>query len=327
MTRVLAVMTLLAAVLVSACGAESVKARVLIRTPIEVKAAPILLDPEDPRKRDIGTLRFVQGWHLTSPSPAFGGFSAIDVRGDQIVMLNDAGVWFNAVLSGDQSVFVDATLEPFARFAPETDDRDRFRDVEDMAFTPPFGYVISREDKHSVERVWQQGQLAEPIPALGPEFFRSLPENGGLEALTWDRDARLIMLAERGAPAGLARGWVMDYRRQPQEFFLQVPKDHAPTSAASLPNGDIIVTARRYSVVDGVSIAVLRFPARAAVAGARITPVELARITPPLNIDNIEGVAVTGGENGPRLWVVSDDNFSPLQRTLLMVFEILDPGS
>ena len=46
-------------------------------------------------------------------------------------------------------------------------------------------------------------------------------------------------------------------------------------------------------------------------------------LLPPLSVDNFEGLAVR--EEGGRtfLYIVSDDNFSGSQRTLLMKFEVL----
>ena len=47
------------------------------------------------------------------------------------------------------------------------------------------------------------------------------------------------------------------------------------------------------------------------------------QLAPPLNVDNFEGLAVEKLGNGiTRLYLISDDNFSARQRTLLYVFEI-----
>lgn len=57
---------------------------------------------------------------------------------------------------------------------------------------------------------------------------------------------------------------------------------------------------------------------------------ELATLRPPLTVDNFEGLAVReeGAEANRRtfLYIVSDDNFSSGQRTLLMKFEVLPEG-
>jgi hypothetical protein len=41
------------------------------------------------------------------------------------------------------------------------------------------------------------------------------------------------------------------------------------------------------------------------------------------NIDNMEGVAVRQGPKGETfIYMISDDNYSPLQRTVLLMFEL-----
>ena len=49
------------------------------------------------------------------------------------------------------------------------------------------------------------------------------------------------------------------------------------------------------------------------------------KLAPPLNVDNFEGIAVQKEATGTtRIYLVSDDNYSSRQRTLLYVFEIRD---
>ena len=57
--------------------------------------------------------------------------------------------------------------------------------------------------------------------------------------------------------------------------------------------------------------------------GAVLEGRELARLHLPLNIDNMEGLALRQGGAGETLvYLISDDNFNPLQRTLLMLFAL-----
>ena len=52
---------------------------------------------------------------------------------------------------------------------------------------------------------------------------------------------------------------------------------------------------------------------------------EIARLGPTLTIDNMEGIAARRGARGETLlYLVSDDNFTVLQRTLLHMFELQD---
>ena len=49
-------------------------------------------------------------------------------------------------------------------------------------------------------------------------------------------------------------------------------------------------------------------------------------MTPPMSVDNYEGVTVVPkGNGGWRLYLLSDDNFSPTQRTLLLAFDWMPP--
>ena len=53
--------------------------------------------------------------------------------------------------------------------------------------------------------------------------------------------------------------------------------------------------------------------------GAEIGRLDLAR---PLTVDNFEGLAaVPAPDGGVRFYLISDDNFSPSQRTLQLAFD------
>ena len=46
-------------------------------------------------------------------------------------------------------------------------------------------------------------------------------------------------------------------------------------------------------------------------------------LRPPLIFDNFEGIAARSGAGGETLiYLLSDDNFNPLQRTLLLMFAL-----
>jgi hypothetical protein len=56
--------------------------------------------------------------------------------------------------------------------------------------------------------------------------------------------------------------------------------------------------------------------------GMTIRGREIARLAPPLTVDNFEGLAITREHGATMLWMVSDDNLLFLQRTLLMKFRL-----
>ena len=55
--------------------------------------------------------------------------------------------------------------------------------------------------------------------------------------------------------------------------------------------------------------------------GARLEGEEIARLLPPMQVDNFEAIdAVPAPQGGVRIFVLSDDNFGAFQRTLLLQF-------
>jgi hypothetical protein len=61
----------------------------------------------------------------------------------------------------------------------------------------------------------------------------------------------------------------------------------------------------------------------AVTPGGTARPEELARLAAPYAVDNLEGISVTAGPRGETLlWILSDDNFNPLQRNMLLLFEL-----
>jgi hypothetical protein len=67
-------------------------------------------------------------------------------------------------------------------------------------------------------------------------------------------------------------------------------------------------------------LAVARLPKLA--AGALISGEEIAVLRTPVAVDNMEGLSVTSEGGRTIVWIASDDNFNPLQRTLLLKFAL-----
>ena len=49
----------------------------------------------------------------------------------------------------------------------------------------------------------------------------------------------------------------------------------------------------------------------------------IARLAPPLTVDNMEGIAIRREGGRTFVYLISDDNQSKVQRTLLLKFELL----
>jgi hypothetical protein len=81
-----------------------------------------------------------------------------------------------------------------------------------------------------------------------------------------------------------------------------------------------------YSVLLGANARIVLLRAADIRPGAALRGTELARLSPPLTVDNMEGLSVREAPDGKGvlLYVISDDNFSALQRTLLLQFRLDD---
>ena len=79
-----------------------------------------------------------------------------------------------------------------------------------------------------------------------------------------------------------------------------------------------------YGMVGGITIAVRRIEAADVRAGATLQGKEIATFDMTETIDNMEGLALRrGASGGTFVYMISDDNYNPLQRTLLMMFELV----
>ena len=105
----------------------------------------------------------------------------------------------------------------------------------------------------------------------------------------------------------------MDLSYTPDEGF-------SPSDATTLANGDILVLERRYKFWRYFSARVKLVKGRDLRPGARLTGDVLLRLDTPLTVDNFEGIAAMETSDGTTIFLVSDDNFFPLQSTLLYQF-------
>jgi hypothetical protein len=181
-------------------------------------------------------------------------------------------------------------------------------------------------------RVWRydlsEGFTARPKNVAIGDWVRPLRENAQLEALTLIKPDTLLVFAESRVGVEDIRAAFETY---PGNFHANsralsvVPHDpFSVTSAANAPDGGIFLLERRYSLIGGVGMELRHVSASQLHEGVRLEGEVLANLSfMDASIDNMEGVAVRRGPKGETLlYMVSDDNFSPLQRTLLLMFEL-----
>jgi hypothetical protein len=199
-------------------------------------------------------------------------------------------------------------------------------DAEGMALLPDGSWLVSFERRH---RIWHYPTLDGTPTAINlPDDFGRQPWNGGVETITALPDGRIIAISEEYE---VARGQLAGWLGQPigkdryrwQSFRYTKIADFNPTAIRPLPRGGFVLLERAFDILHGVRIRILTADADAFRAGAVVTAREIARLAAPLTVDNLEGISATTGPRGETLlWLISDDNFSVLQRNLLLLFEM-----
>lgn len=195
-------------------------------------------------------------------------------------------------------------------------------DSEALARLPDGTWLVAFERWHRIRayrRLDGPGAFVEAPPGI-----ERAPRNGGLEALTILADRRWFAIAEDLAPEGqpeLRMAWLGGPGNWRTLAYRPAP-DYVPTDATALPDGGALVLERRFTLLRGFTGRLVRIPPAALREGTVVEGTEILRLIPPLPVDNWEGVAATRWRGRTLVALVSDDNQSPLQRSMLLLFEL-----
>lgn len=293
-------------------------------TNVAVVATAVQIDPDDPGRVGFGRLRYLGGWHLTSRQRNFGGYSALSVEGDAFFALADTGDYmrFRMTRPGLISEPRFGTLPAFPAYSGARSDRDS----ESMTIGPEGDIWIGFEYHNAVLRY--APDLTRLVSMAWPPAMKDWARNSGPEALVRLAGGRFVIFAEgrQIAPdvhaALMFPGDPTKGRNTPFQFGYKPPEGYVPTDAAQLPDGRIVVLNRHFGVLDGFWAAVTIVDPGEIRPGAVVPGELIGELKPPLNIDNMEGISVVREGDRMVLWLISDDNQVPIERTLLLKFEL-----
>jgi hypothetical protein len=291
--------------------------------PITVAARPVALGSSDPDLIQAGAMIYRGGLSLTSETEVFGGFSGILVSPDerQLRAVSDEGYFLSLAMQYDDAGrltgVADASMVLLAGL--EGKDPMRWADAEELTPHDDGGFLVSFEHEH---RIWHYAHpRAEPITIPEPADIANSRANNGIEAMTRLADGRLLAISE-----GLHQGdgvvaWIGDANGGNwQALTYVIFHGYKPTGAATLPNGDVIVVERRFPPL---AARVRRIPAADIRPGAVITAEDVARFEDGFAIDNMEGIDARLTPEGKTLiYMMSDNHFRDVQKTLLLMFEL-----
>ena len=252
----------------------------------------------------------------------FGGLSSMKLNSNGLVFttLSDRGQGFEGSFVRDENGKISAvSVTNSARLKGVRDKYlNHFRsDVEGITAAPKGGFYASFEGWH---RVWYYRKLtAKPVQLSRHSDFRDLQPNSSLEALASDAMGTIYTIPERSGktdrPFPVYRfkvgKWDIPFSVPRRGRFLIAGADIGP-------DGRLYVLERDFWVLGGFSSRVRRFE----IKGDTLeNETEVMRSFAGKH-DNLEGISVWRDATGLRMTLVSDDNFSRLQRTEIVEYRL-----
>jgi hypothetical protein len=281
----------------------------------------------------LGALEFRGGLVLASSNKSFGGISSLimDRDGAHFIAASDWGFWFRGRIlykNNRPAGIGDVVMAPML----DTDGKPPPRiDSESMATDGRWLYV-GIERTHRILRYKYGKKLfrtpGETVP-VHPEI-RELPDNQSLEALVlvpkkFALGGTLLALSESGLDsAGNIKAFLIG-GPTPGKFAIKRRDAYDISDAASLPQGDILILERKYELNRGMMMRIRRIPLSEIKPDVLVDGPVVFEADARYNIDNMEALSVHRSRSGDIiLTLMSDNNFSPTQRTLLLQFSLKD---
>ena len=286
---------------------------------IEVQVIEAERGSSNARRLNLDAVTLSGAWHLKSDESGFGGLSGLAaLPSGSLLAVTDDGkfVWIGVDrVTGEPDGT--AALAPMRDRAGLVFDAKRDADAEDLTFRDGLAFVSFEQDHriaaYDLESCGAAARAASVVDLGDVVSGHRLKNNRGPEALAFANSGLSVgfeMQVKGGSPIGQVRvdGTLAAMRQTEQpNLYLLTGMDHQ--------DGLQALVFRIYDPVRGPR----------AILSVHDETGEIAKATlrKPLPVDNFEGVAIgVGPDGGPRIWVISDDNFSRDQRTLLLALDL-----
>ncbi|MEL6237600.1 MAG: esterase-like activity of phytase family protein [Pseudomonadota bacterium] len=269
-------------------------------------------------------------WEYEGEGRFFGGFSALIALADgKLRAFSDRGARFTLVepdrpqqpyLSGNR-------MRPPRLLGYQLVEKAYSRllwDIESATRDPETGqYWLGFEYTHGFHRFTRASEQ-DGVRVVADEVRWA--SNSGAEAMVRVRDGRFVVIPESGREVLVYPGDPVEGEAPQTGTYASPRSGFAITAMRELPDGRLLLLLR------AVSWTLPPFDARLAIADMP-PPGEPVMLAPQIVLDlsaiaprdNYEGLALRErGDGTLDAWVISDDNFAMLQRTLLVKLR-LDP--
>ncbi len=300
--------------------------------PVIVEAKPQKIPGGSGLERSAFTIE--AAFVLRSSDQRFGGLSGLwlsdDSERERLITVSDQGLLWQARLRHDDRgrlLDVDSwTVSGITKRPDEHQEHVNF-DAEALAGDDDQGLVVAYEGHHRLQRLPLSDLQALPDRLPRPAGLGG-PSNSGIESLATLPGGRLLAIAERvGAWGGVGlAAWLIDGDRVDDLIYVPTA-GFAPTGADRL-DSMLYIVERKFSLLGGFQSGILTAPTDRFHPGAHVEGTSLARFRYGDLGQNFEAIAAKRAPDGRTLiYLLSDDNFSVFQRTVLLQLSLPEgPG-
>ncbi|MDP3634260.1 esterase-like activity of phytase family protein [Phenylobacterium sp.] len=283
---------------------------------ITITATPVALNPHDPSQDRIGDFVYAGGLVLSSDQTSrFHGLSDLRVTQDRkLVSMSDEGDLLESRVLLDKTGRLVGVGPGKLTVLTGPDGKPlqgkKEADSEGLAFMPNGDRLVSFEAIDRILLYPAKGGAARVVPSPVDAGF---PPNGGMEALAFDPAVGPDGYITAGEDSGAT--WTCRVTAACVKGpTLEKPPEFGVVAADRLADGKTAWLFRAWDPVRGSRITLkILGPA------GEVARMDMAK---PLTVDNLEGVSAVPGKDGAiRFYLLSDDNFSNSQKTILLAFD------
>ncbi|RUM97684.1 hypothetical protein EET67_11505 [Pseudaminobacter arsenicus] len=305
--------------------------------PIEVSSRQITQFHIGRDETRFGPLEFVGGLEMTSPGRNFGALSAMRFLspGGNFIGVADTGFWFFGRLERDEDQrptgIADFRMQQMIDEAGEPIFEKWLVDAEGLAIRGGIATVgFERNQRVAQFRIRPEAMKA-PFRQL--DFLvpaHELRMNRGFETIAYAPEGgrlggALVVVSERSLDKnGDIFAAVLD-GSQKGVFSVRRGDSFDITDGAFLPDGDLLLLERSFSMAQGVKMRLRRIEAATIGRGRLADGPVIMQADMNYQIDNMEALDIWRRSDGAvMVSLMSDDNHSILQRNLYLEFRLLE---
>ena len=294
-------------------------------TAVELKSIKINLFPTDLENISLNKLKFVSGIEIKSNHPDFGGLSGLIINEDKsLIAVGDQGIWLTGKIKIDENGKLVEIINGRLGHLKGNENNPLYKlgkSYTDAESIEPYNnkFVVSFERKHRIlifNNIFSHSEIF-----YDRIKYLDLPDNGGIEAMAPLKNNSIFLLSENLIhPDDKIAGYLLSDNKL-KKVYVKKNGSFKPTDMSNLPDGNILLLERSFSPVRGVSARISVIKYEDLKPNSVILPLTLDTLKPPMVVDNFEGISFLKlNDGGYYIFILSDDNFNFLQKTLLYQF-------